>query len=336
MKRASLPLLRREFITLLGGAAATLPLTARAQQGERVRRIGTLEGLTEKDPEGQARNAAFLQGLQQLGWTEGRNVRIEHRWFAGDADRMRKYAAELVALAPEVILVSGSAALGPLLRATRTIPIVFTIVPDPVGAGFVDSLSRPGGNATGFSQFEYGLSGKWLELLKEIAPSVTRVAVLREPGLTAAVAQFAAIQSMAPSLRVELIPLNVREPGEIERTIAAFARSPTDGLIVTSGPLAAVHRELIVTVAARHKLPAVYFTRYMVADGGLMSYGPDLVDQYRRAAGYVDRILKGEKPADLPVQAPTKYDLVINLKTAKALGLEVPPTLLARADEVIE
>jgi ABC-type uncharacterized transport system substrate-binding protein len=329
-------MIRRDFLTLLGTAAVAWPVRARAQQGERVRRIGTLEGLTEKDPEGQARNEAFLQGLQQLGWTEGRNVRIEHRWFAGDADRMRKYAAELVALAPEVILVSGSAALGPLLRATRTIPIVFTIVPDPVGAGFVDSLSRPGGNATGFSQFEYGLSGKWLELLKEIAPSVTRVAVLREPGLTAAVAQFAAIQSMAPSLRVELIPLNVREPGEIERTIAAFARSPTDGLIVTSGPLAAVHRELIVTVAARHKLPAVYFTRYMVADGGLMSYGPDLVDQYRRAAGYVDRILKGEKPADLPVQAPTKYDLVINLKTAKALGLDVPPTLLARADEVIE
>jgi putative ABC transport system substrate-binding protein len=327
---------RRELITLLGGAAAAWPFSARAQQGERVRRIGVLEGLTENDPERQARNAAFEQGLRQLGWTEGRNLRIEHRWSALDADRARKYAAELLALAPEVILVSGSSALGPLLQATRTVPIVFTIVPDPVGAGFVDSLARPGGNATGFSQFEYGLSGKWLELLKEIAPSVTRVGVLREPGLTAAVAQFAAIQSMAPSLRVELVPLNVRDAGDIERTVAAFARSPTDGLIVTAGPLAALHRKSIVTVAARYKLPAVYFARYIVADGGLMSYGPDFVDQYRLAAGYVDRILKGEKPADLPVQAPTKYELAINLKAAKAIGLEVPSTLLARADEVIE
>jgi putative ABC transport system substrate-binding protein len=326
---------RREFITLLGGAA-TWPLAARAQQSERVRRIGVLEGLTENDPERQARNAAFMQGLRQLGWIEGRNVRIEHRWSALDADRIRKYAAELLALAPEVILVTGSAALGPLLQATRTVPIVFTIVPDPVGAGFVDSLARPGGNATGFSQFEYGLGGKWLELLKEAVPSVTRVGVLREPGLTAAVAQFAALQAVAPSLRVELVPLNVRDAGDIERTVAAFARSPTDGLIVTSSPLTAVHRGSIVTVAARHKLPAVYFARYMVADGGLMSYGPDFVDQYRRAAGYVDRILKGEKPADLPVQAPTKYELVINLKTAKAFGIEVPPMLLARADEVIE
>jgi ABC-type uncharacterized transport system substrate-binding protein len=327
---------RREFITLLGGAAAAWPLVARAQQGERMRRIGVLEGLTENDPERQARNAAFEQGLRQLGWTEGRNVRIEHRWSALDADRARKYAAELLALAPEVILVSGSSALGPLLQATRTVPIVFTLVPDPVGAGFVDSLARPGGNATGFSQFEYGLSGKWLELLKEIAPSVTRVGVLREPGLTAAVAQFAAIQSMAPSLRVELVPLNVRDAGDIERTVAAFARSPTDGLIVTAGPLAALHRKSIATVAARYKLPAVYFARYIVADGGLMSYGPDFVDQYRLAAGYVDRILKGEKPADLPVQAPTKYELVINRKTAKTLGLQIPENLLALADEVIE
>jgi len=326
---------RREFITLLGGAA-TWPLAARTQQSERVRRIGVLEGLTENDPERQARNAAFMQGLRQLGWIEGRNVRIEHRWSALDADRIRKYAAELLALAPEVILVTGSAALGPLLQATRTVPIVFTIVPDPVGAGFVDSLARPGGNATGFSQFEYGLGGKWLELLKEAVPSVTRVGVLREPGLTAAVAQFAALQAVAPSLRVELVPLNVRDAGDIERTVAAFARSPTDGLIVTSSPLTAVHRGSIVTVAARHKLPAVYFARYMVADGGLMSYGPDFVDQYRLAAGYVDRILKGEKPADLPVQVPTKYELVINLKTAKAFGIEVPPMLLARADEVIE
>jgi putative ABC transport system substrate-binding protein len=326
---------RREFISLLGGAAVW-PLAARAQQSERVRRIGVLEGLTENDPERQARNAAFMQGLRQLGWIEGRNVRIEHRWSALDADRIRKYAAELLALAPEVILVTGSAALGPLLQATRTVPIVFTIVPDPVGAGFVDSLARPGGNATGFSQFEYGLGGKWLELLKEAVPSVTRVGVLREPGLTAAVAQFAALQAVAPSLRVELVPLNVRDAGDIERTVAAFARSPTDGLIVTSSPLTAVHRGSIVTVAARHKLPAVYFARYMVADGGLMSYGPDFVDQYRLAAGYVDRILKGEKPADLPVQAPTKYELVINLKTAKAFGIEVPPMLLARADEVIE
>jgi putative ABC transport system substrate-binding protein len=263
-------------------------------------------------------------------------MRIEYRWTSGDAELARKHAAELVALAPDVIVATGSAGLIPLLQVTRTIPIVFTIVPDPVGAGFVDTLARPGGNATGFSQFEYGLSAKWLELLKEIAPGVTRVAVLREPGLTAAVAQFAALQAVAPSLRVELVPLNVREPGEIERSVAAFARSSADGLIATSGPLTAVHRELIIAVAARHKLPAVYVTRFMATAGGLVSYGPDFVDQYRRAAAYVDRILKGEKPADLPVQAPTKYDLVINLKTAKALGLDVPQALLARADEVIE
>jgi putative ABC transport system substrate-binding protein len=327
---------RREFIALLGGAAAAWPLAARAQQGERVHRIGWLTTLPANDPQEQSRNAAFLEGLQQLGWTIGRNVRIEYRRSLGDAERARRYAEELVALAPDVIVATGSIALGPLLRATRTVPIVFTIVPDPVGAGFVDSLARPGGNATGFIQFEYGLSGKWLELLKEIAPGVTRVAVLREPGLTAAVAQFAAIQSMAPSLRVEVIPLNVRDTSEIERAVATVARPASDGLIVTSSPLVAVHRELIIKLAAQHKLPAVYFQRLFVAEGGLISYGPDFVDQYRRAAGYVDRILKGEKASDLPVHAPVKYELVINLKTAKALGLEIPPTLLARADEVIE
>jgi putative ABC transport system substrate-binding protein len=331
---------RRELIGLIGGAAAAAlplwPLAARAQQGERMRRIGVLTNLAESDSEGQARDAAFLQGLQQLGWSKGRNIRIEGRWTAGDAERTRKFAAELVALVPDVILATGSAGLAPLLQVTRTIPIVFTIVPDPVGAGFVDTLARPGGNATGFSQFEFSLSSKWLELLKEVAPGVTRVAVLREPGLTAAIAQFAALQAVAPSLRMELVPLNMREAGEIERMLAAFTRSSTDGLIVTSGPLMAVHRDLIIAAAARQKLPAVYVTRYMAASGGLLSYGPDFVDQYRRAAGYVDRILKGEKPADLPVQAPTKYELVINLKTAKALGLEMPQTLLARADEVIE
>jgi putative ABC transport system substrate-binding protein len=271
-----------------------------------------------------------------LGWLEGRNLRVESRWTGGDTSRGQKYAAELVALARDVILTTGSAGLVPLLQVTRTIPIVFTIVPDPVGAGFVDSLSRPGGNATGFSQFEYGLSGKWLELLKELAPGVTRAAVLREPGLTAAIAQFAALQAVAPSLRVELVPLNLRDAGDIERSVAEFARSSADGLIVTSGPLAAVHRDLIVAAAARHKLPAVYVSRFMAAGGGLISYGPDFVEQYRLAARYVDRILRGEKPGDLPVQTPTKYQLVINMKTAKALGLDVPATLLARADEVIE
>jgi putative ABC transport system substrate-binding protein len=327
---------RRRFIALVGAAAATWPLAVRAQQPEHIRRIGVLTNLAENDSEGQARNAAFLQGLQQLGWSEGRNLRVEYRATGGDAERTRKSAAELVALAPDVILATGSAGLVPLLQVTRTVPIVFTIVPDPVGAGFVDTLARPGGNATGFSQFEYSLSSKWLELLKEVAPGVTRVAVLREPGLTAAIAQFAALQAVAPLLRVELVPLNMRDAGAIEHTLAAFARSSTDGLIVTSGPLMAVHRDLIVAAAARYKLPTVYVTRFMATAGGLMSYGPDFVDQYRRAAGYVDRILKGEKPADLPVQAPTKYELVINLKTAKALGLEVPPNLLARADEVIE
>jgi putative ABC transport system substrate-binding protein len=326
---------RREFITLLGGGAAW-PLAARAQQPERVRRIGVLIPYAADDPEGQARIAAFLQGLQQLGWTEGRNVRIDYRRSAGDADRARRYAAELVALAPDVILASGTSLVGPLLQATRTVPIVFPVIGDPVGAGFVDSLARPGGNATGFMSREYSLSGKWLELLKEIAPSVTRVAVLRDAALSAGPVQFGVIQAVAPSLRVEVNPINLRDAGEIERAIAAFAGSPNGGLILTGGATSLLHSDLIITLAARHKLPAVYPYRHIVTGGGLLFYGANFYDQYRRAAGYVDRILRGEKPADLPVQAPTKYELVINLKTAKTLGLEVPPTLLARADEVIE
>ena len=326
---------RREFITLLGGAAAAWPLAARAQQGERMRRIGVLMHLAPDDLEGQSRLAAFLQGLQQLGLTDGRNMRIDTRWGASDADR-RRYAAELVAFAPDVILASTSLAMVALQHATRTVPIVFVNVADPVGAGFVDSLARPGGNVTGFAMFEYSMSGKWLELLKEIAPRVTRVAVIRDPANPAGIGQFAVIQSVAPSFGVELSPVDVRDVGEIERAVTAFARSPNDGLIVTGSALAAVHRNLIVTLAARHRLPAVYPFRFFVTGGGLISYGPDTIDQYRHAAGYVDRILKGEKPADLPVQAPTKYELVINLKTAKALGLDVPPMLLARADEVIE
>jgi ABC-type uncharacterized transport system substrate-binding protein len=327
---------RREFITLLGGAAVAWPLAARAQQGERMRRIGVFMNLASDDAEGQARNAAFLQGLQQSGWTVSRNVQIDYRWSAGDAELFRRHAAELAVLAPDVILATGSATVGPLLQATRTVPIVFVQVPDPVGAGFVESLARPGGNATGFTIFEYGISGKWLELLKEIAPSVTRVAVLRDPAIAAGAGQLGAIQSVAPSLGVELRPLGVRDAGEIERSVTAFARSSNGGLIVTGSTLALVHRDLITTLAARHRLPAVYNSRYFATVGGLISYGSDSIDPYRRAASYVDRILKGEKPADLPVQAPTKYELVINLKTAKALGLEVPPTLLARADEVIE
>jgi putative ABC transport system substrate-binding protein len=326
---------RREFITLLGGAAAW-PLAARAQQPDRMRRIGVLMPLATDDPVGQARITAFLQVLQQLGWTDGRNVRMDYRWGAGDADRVRRYAAELLALAPDVILANGNAGVAPLLQASRTVPIVFAIVPDPVGAGFVDSLARPGGNATGFIAYEYSLGAKWLELLKQIAPDITRVAVLRDPALASGPGQFAAIQSVAPSFGVELTPVNVRDPGEIERGIASFARSSNGGLIVTGSALTAFHRDLIVALAARHKLPAVYIERFWVTAGGLISYGPDFLDQFRRAAGYVDRILKGEKPADLPVQAPTKYELIINLKTAKALGLDMPATVLARADEVIE
>jgi putative ABC transport system substrate-binding protein len=284
----------------------------------------------------RAYSAAFLEGLQQLGWTDGRNVQIDYRWGGGNTDDIRKYAAELVALAPDVILVSGTASAGPLLQAARAVPVVFVNLPDPVGAGYVKSLARPGGNATGFTNFEYGLSAKWLQLLKEVAPSVTRVAVLRDPALTAGTAQFAAIQAMAPSLGVEVSPVDVRDSKEIERAVASFARSSNGGLIVTQSASALVHRGPILTLAARHKLPAVYINRVWVTEGGLMAYGADYIDQYRRAAGYVDRILKGEKPSDLPVQAPTKYELVINLKTAKALGLDAPATVLARADEVIE
>ena len=301
-----------------------------------MRRIGVLTNLVADDPEAQARVGAFLQGLQELGWAVGRNMRIEYRWGAGDADRTRGYAAELVALAPDVILTSGASALAPLLQATRSVPVVFAQVPDPVGAGFVNSLARPGGNTTGFITYEYGLSGKWLELLTQIAPSVTRAAVIRDPAVSAGTGQWGAIQAVAPSVRVLVSPVNVRDAGEIERDVAAFAHGSNSGLIVTSSPLAARHRDLIVTLAARHRLPAVYYQRGYVTGGGLISYGPNFIDQYRRAAGYVDRILKGEKPSELPVQAPTKYELVINLKTAKALGLDLPQSLLARADEVIE
>jgi ABC-type uncharacterized transport system substrate-binding protein len=325
---------RREFIALLSSTAVGWPLVARAQQPERMRRIGVLMNLAADDPEGQARSAAFLQALQQLGWSDGRNVRIDYRWAAGDAGHFQRYAEELLALAPDVILASATPSVQALQQATRTVPIVFAIVADPVGAGFVDSLARPGGNVTGFTPFEFAFGAKWLELLKEIAPHLTRVAVLRD--FTIGPAQLSAIQAVAPSFGVELSPVGVRDAGEIERTIAAFARSSNGGLIVTASTSAIIHRELITTLAARNKLPAVYYTRYWVAGGGLMSYGPDFRDQFRRAASYVDRILKGEKPADLPVQAPTKYELVINLKTAKALGIEMPAGVLARADEVIE
>jgi len=367
---------RRAFISALSGAAVW-PVAARAQQGDRMRRIGVLMAANADDPEYQARIGAFQQALAQLGWTDGRNARIDTRWATTNADEIRRHAAELAALAPDVILAAtGTTTVAP--QATRTaalaseasgqrgdsrmrahsasedarkragdtrleqsssaraVPILFVIVID-VGAGFVSSLARPGGNATGFLMFEYGLSGKWLELLKEIAPDVTRVAVLRDPTIASGIGQFGAIQSAAPSLRLDASPVNVRDAGEIERGITALARSSNGGVIVTASPEASRHRDLIVTLAARHRLPAVYASRYFVTDnGGLISYGPDIVDQYRRAAGYVDRILKGEKPADLPVQAPTKYELAINLKTSKALGLTIPDTLLARADEVIE
>jgi ABC-type uncharacterized transport system substrate-binding protein len=327
---------RREFISLIGGAAAGWPLASRAQQLEGVRRIGVLIAGVGDEAVVQERNAAFLQALQQLGWIVGRNLQIDFRWAGSDPERIRKYAAELLALAPEVILAPGTATVGPLLKMTSTVPIVFPIVVDPVGAGFVASLARPGGNATGFTQYEYGVSGKWPELLKQIAPAVTRAAVLRDPTLTSGTAQFAAIQAVAPSLGMEMTPVNVRDPGEIERAVSAFARISNGGLIVPGSGSAVTHRDLIVTLAARHKLPAVYSERHFVAVGGLISYGPDFLDQYRLAAAYVDRILKGEKPADLPVQAPTRYETVINLKTAKALDLTVPATVLARADEVIE
>jgi ABC-type uncharacterized transport system substrate-binding protein len=329
---------RREFITLVVGTAACWPLVVFAQQSERVRRISVLAGggLDADDLDLRARIGAFEDGLKQLGWINGQNVRIDIRAGAGDVDRIRRTAEELVALAPDVILATGASAVAPLLKATRTVPIVFTNVVDPVGAGFVDSLARPGGNVTGFVSLEYGLSIKWLELLKEIAPRVNRVAVIRDPEISAGTGQFGAIQGAASSFGLELTAISPREAGEVERAIAAFARTPNDGLITTSSALAIVHRDLIIGLAAKHKLPAVYHRRVFPASGGLISYGADAIDLVRRGAGYVDRILKGEKPADLPVQTPSKYELVINLKTAKALGLTVPPSLLARADEVIE
>jgi len=330
----SAKLKRREFITLLGGVAAW-PLAASAQQPDRVRRIGVLITLAADDPEGQARVAAFRQGLQQLGWTGGHDVQIETRWATSNIEA-RKHAAEVVALAPDLILATGSPTVAALQQATRSVPIVFVNVADPVGAGFVDGLARPGGNITGFALYEYSMSGKFLELLKEIAPRVTRVAVLRDPAIAAGSGQLGVIQALAPSFGVELTPIGVREPGEIERGISAIAHGPNGGVIVTGSPLAVIHRELIIALAARHRLPAVYFYRFFVREGGLISYGPDSIDPYRRAAGYVDRILKGEKPANLPVQAPTKFELAINLKTAKALGLKIPDRLLALADEVIE
>jgi putative ABC transport system substrate-binding protein len=329
---------RREFITLVGGvtAACTWAAAARAQQSEGMRRVGVLLPLSAQDPEAQTRYAAFLQALQQLGWAEGRNLRIDVRWAEGNLADMRKYAAELVALAPDVIVTTGPTSTGPLLQATHTIPIVFALVPDPVGSGFVKSLSHPGGNATGFMMFEYSLCGKWPELLKEIAPDVSRVAVLWDPTNAAGIGQFAVIQSAAPSAGVEVSPININDSAEIERDIAAFAGSANGGLIMTASALSAIRRDLVIPLAARHKLPAVYFERYYVAAGGLVSYGANFLDQYSRAADYVDRILKGQKAADLPVQAPTKYELAVNLKTAKALGLAVPQSILARADSVIE
>jgi putative ABC transport system substrate-binding protein len=326
---------RREFLGVLAGAVAVLPRVARAQQGERVRRVGVLMPFTANDPEAQARNALFEQSLRELGWMVGRDLQIDYRWPGGEAASIRRDAAELVALAPDVIMTVGSLTMGPMQLATQTIPIVFVNLADPVGAGFVQSLARPGGNATGFTNYEYSMSGKWVELLKQIAPNVKRVAILRDPTSAAGIGQFSAIQSAAQSLGVNLTPVSVRDAGEIERGVAAFARSDNGGLIVTSGGTA-FRRDLIIGLASRHKLPAVYPFRYYAKDGGLITYGPDPSDSVRHAAAYVDRILKGEKPADMPVQAPTTYELVINLKTAKALGLTVLPSLLARADEVIE
>ena len=327
---------RREFVRLISGAAAAWPFTVCAQQGDRMRRIGVLTGTRAEDAESKNRNAAFEQGLQQLGWMPGSNVRIDYRFSGGDAATSRKQAEELVALAADVIVSGGSFSTGILLRVTHTVPVVFAIVPDPVGSGFVDSLSQPGRNATGFMQFEYGFSGKWLELLKEIAPNLTRAIVLWDPAITAGIGQFAIIQSVATTAGIDVKPVDLRDAGEIERAIAAFARTPNGGLILTTSALSVVHRDLIIALAARHKLPAVYFERFFVVAGDLISYGANFIDQYRSAAGYVDRILKGEKPAELPVQAPSKYELAINLKTAKALGLSIPPAVLARADEVIE
>ena len=327
---------RREFITLLGSAAAAWPFDVRAQQSDGIRRIGVLMSLAADDREGQARLEAFVQGLQELGWIEGRNLRIETRWAAGEGTQGRKYALELVALAPDVILASGGSVVGPLLQATQTVPIVFTQTPDPVSAGFVDSLARPGGNATGFSIFDYSVGGKWLDLLKQIAPGVTRVAVIRDPATPQGIGQFSAIHSLAPSLGLEVSPINARNASEMERDIAAIARVPNSGLIVTGSNVGIDQRELIVTLASRYKLPAIYPLPFFATTGGLIAYGPDAIDPHRRAAAYVDRILKGEKPADLPVQAPTKYELVVNLKAAMTLGLTIPQSLLATATEVIE
>jgi len=327
---------RREFIKVIAGSAVGWPLAARAQQGERIRRVGVLMAVTADDAEAQARIAAFVRGLQQLGWSIGKNIQVDYRLAGIDPDTLRKYAAELVALAPDVILAQASPSIAALLQATRTVPIVFTLVGDPVGAGYVDSLAHPGGNATGFTVFEYSIAAKWLELLKEIAPRVTRVAVFRELAVAAGPAQFSAAQTVAPSLGMELRPVDTRDAGEIERAITAFARGSNSGLLVTGSSSASLHRKLIIGLAAQYRLPAVYFNRIFVTAGGLISYGPDYVDQFRQAAGYVDRILKGEKPGDLPVQAPTKYELAVNLKTAKELGLTIPPAVLSRADEVIE
>ena len=326
---------RREFITLLGGAAAAWPLAAQAQ-AERVRRVGVLQNFAADDAEGQVRLTAFGQGLQQLGWTVGRNLRIDYGWSVGDAERIRKSVADIVALSPDIILAAGGRNMTVLQQANRTIPVVFVTISDPVSGGFVESMSHPGGNATGFSILEWSMTGKWLELLKQLVPQMTRVAVLRDPNNPGGTGQLGAIQGVAPTLGVAVTPVGIRDAVEIERGLMDFARSPNGGLIVTSSILTEVHRDLIIALAGRHRLPAIYSARYLVVAGGLLSYGPDLVDQYRLAAGYVDRILKGEKPADLPVQAPTKFELVINLKTAKALGLDVPPSLLATADEVIE
>jgi ABC-type uncharacterized transport system substrate-binding protein len=330
---------RREFIVYAGSAVAApqiWPLATRAQQSERVRRIGVLLQAVKSDPESQIRIKAFVKGLEQFGWTEGRNLQLDYRWAGGNSDDIRKHAADLVALAPDVLVAAGSATVGALQQSTRTVPIVFATVGDPVGAGFVESLARPGGNITGFAIFEYAIGAKWLELLREISPRTTRVAVLRDPSVATGPGQFGAIQTAAPSLRMEISPVNMRDASELGRALTAFAQSPNGGLIVSGTPLAQLHRNLIITLAARHKLPAVYFERFFVVDGGLISYGADFVDQYRRAGGYVHRILNGEKPADLPVQAPTKYELVINLETAKALDLTVPPSLLARADAIVE
>jgi len=330
---------RREFIVYAGSAVAApqiWPLATRAQQSERVRRIGVLLQAVKSDPESQIRIKAFVKELEQFGWTEGRNLQLDYRCAGGNSDDIRKHAADLVALAPDVLVAAGSATVGALQQSTRTVPIVFATVGDPVGAGFVESLARPGGNITGFAIFEYAIGAKWLELLREISPRTTRVAVLRDPSVATGPGQFGAIQTAAPSLRMEISPVNMRDASELGRALTAFAQSPNGGLIVSGTPLAQLHRNLIITLAARHKLPAVYFERFFVVDGGLISYGADFVDQYRRAGGYVHRILNGEKPADLPVQAPTKYELVINLKTAKALDLTVPPSLLARADAIVE